>query len=43
MSSMKIFLIIFLNSIKQFDLEIYQPGSLPSSSFELNSVGADPK
>jgi hypothetical protein len=40
---MNIFLVVLLNQIKQFDLEICQPGSLSSSSFKLNRVRANPK
>ena len=36
-------LIVLLNLIKRFDLETCQPGSLPSSSFKLNHVGANLK
>ena len=41
--SMKIFLAVSLNPIKQFDLENCQPNSLSISSFKLNRMGADPK
>jgi hypothetical protein len=40
---MKILLAVSLNLIKQFNLETCQSDSLPSSSFELNLAGADPK
>jgi len=41
--SLKIFLTVLLNLIKQFDLETYQPDYLPSSSFELHRMKVDLK
>ena len=41
--SLKIFLTILLNLIKQFDFKTYQPDSLSSSNFKLNHMKVNSK